>query len=175
MDFRLVVDDTSECRFFLKKLVNTYQSVVYQEKLPEGATIAPIIISSNKTSLSCFSSDKQAWPVYLSTSAIDKEAQRKPSEHATVLLGYIPVCKLECFTKKRCSEEGYQLFHTCMQRILKPLIAAGQDGVEMICADGFIRKVFPILFAYIADYPEQCLVFCCKENSCPTCVIKPEN
>ncbi|KAG2339093.1 hypothetical protein BDR05DRAFT_977833 [Suillus weaverae] len=104
----------------------------HQKELPEGATIAPIILASDKTMLSQFQGDKSAWPVYLSISSIAKEKQHQTSTCATVLIGYLPATKLDCFTSD---------------------------------------ALYPILATYVADFPKQCLIACCKENRCPKCLV----
>ncbi|KAJ7055382.1 hypothetical protein C8F01DRAFT_1321222, partial [Mycena amicta] len=145
-----------------------------QLNLPVGGTLCPLIIASDKTQLTRFSGDQQAWPVYLSIGNIDTKTRRRPSSGATVLLGYIPVAKMEIFEKNKRSEVIAQLFHDCLSAMLEPVRKTGMHGVAMECFDGFVRMIHAVLAAYIADYPEQCLIACIRENSCPICLIGPK-
>jgi hypothetical protein len=135
--------------------------------------VAPIILSSDKTLLSNFRGNNSAWPVYLTLGNIPKETRRQVSAHSTILIGYLPIPKFDCFSEKVRSLQKYRLFHYCMQKILHVLIEAGTAGKDMMCADGWVRRIWAILAAYVADYPEQCLIACCMENRCPLCLCEP--
>ncbi|KAG8703498.1 hypothetical protein FRC08_002802 [Ceratobasidium sp. 394] len=140
--------------------------------LPPDATILPVILASDATHLTNFGGGKQAYPVYITLGNIPKAIRRQPNSYGTLLLGYLPAQKLECFTEKGKTHQKERLFHQCMTEIVKPLEQAGREGVEMICGDGKIRRCFPILAAYCADNPEKTLVACCKKNLCYRCTVE---
>ncbi|KIJ10756.1 hypothetical protein PAXINDRAFT_16302 [Paxillus involutus ATCC 200175] len=106
------------------------------EHLPAGAVVAPIILASDKTSLSQFRGDQEVWPVYLTIGNISKDVHSG-------------------------------MFHYCMHQILEPLVKVGNTGIPMNCLDGYVQQLHPILATYVVDFPEQCLVACCKESRCP--------
>ncbi|KAG8775121.1 hypothetical protein FRC12_001662 [Ceratobasidium sp. 428] len=143
-----------------------------QNMLGDYATVVPIIISTDKTKLTVFSGNQKAWPVYLTIGNISKDIRKCPSERATLLLGYLPVASLGHIANEReRSEARWQLFHTALESILEPLKTFSRTGFTVMCADGGVRRVFPILAAYIADFPEQALITCVRESCCPVCWI----
>ncbi|KZT66802.1 hypothetical protein DAEQUDRAFT_714317 [Daedalea quercina L-15889] len=139
------------------------------EKTHPGATIIPLIISSDKTQLTLFGS-KAAYPVYLTIGNLPKEIRRKPSRRGQILLAYLPTSSLGHIKNKSARRRALaNLFHACMKRILAPLKDAGENGMRMLSGDGKVRRCHPILAVYVGDYPEQLLVTCRKTGDCPKC------
>ncbi|KAG2130636.1 uncharacterized protein EDB93DRAFT_1255833 [Suillus bovinus] len=64
-----------------------------------GATIIPVIISTDKTQVTMFR-NKTAYPVYLTIGNILKEIRQKPSRCVQILLGYLPTTHLEHIANK---------------------------------------------------------------------------
>ncbi|QRV96544.1 hypothetical protein RhiJN_24562 [Ceratobasidium sp. AG-Ba] len=143
-----------------------------QNLLGRYATVVPVILSSDKTKMTVFSGNQKAWPVYLTIGNISSDIRRCPSECATLLIGYIPVSNLSNISNKTDrSEASWQLFHTCLESILEPLKTLSRTGMDVLCADGGVRRVFPILASYIADHPEQTTIACVRDSCCPVCWI----
>ncbi|KAG2071645.1 hypothetical protein BDR04DRAFT_1128078 [Suillus decipiens] len=117
------------------------------DKQQPGATIVPVIISTDKTQVTVFR-NKTAYPVYLTIGNIPKEIRRKPS--------------------------AANLYHACMSRILSPLEKAGLDGLVMQSGDGVSRHCHPLFACFVGDYPEQLLATGIKTTECPKCDIPPD-
>ncbi|KAJ3850587.1 hypothetical protein EV368DRAFT_75035 [Lentinula lateritia] len=134
------------------------------EKDKPGATIVPIILSSDKTQITLFR-NKSAYPVYLTIGNLPKEIRRKPSQQGQILLAYLPTSRLQHITSIA------NLFHACMGDLLAPLKEAGVNGVVLSSEDGIKRHCHPILAVYIGDYPEQMLVTCSYYGTSPVCIV----
>ncbi|KAH7904792.1 hypothetical protein BJ138DRAFT_1018618, partial [Hygrophoropsis aurantiaca] len=129
---------------------------------------------SDKTQLCHFSGDKSAYPVYLTISNISKSICRKPSWGAQRLIGYLPTVTLDGtdLTNDAARSTRARLFHCAMRVICASLRDAGKNGVELTSGDGAVRLGFPILAAYVADYPEQALITCTRYlQTCPKCGV----
>ncbi|KAJ6495119.1 hypothetical protein C8R45DRAFT_927065 [Mycena sanguinolenta] len=155
-----------------RRPLNIVQEAV--EKDYPGATIVPIIISSDKTQLTVFG-NKTAYPVYMTLGNIPKEIRRKPSRRGYILLAYLPTSRMKHITNKAARRRILaNVFHACMSFILEPLRTAGVSGIRLTSGDGVIRRGHPIFATFVGDYPQQVLVAAVKTGECPTCEV-PRN
>ncbi|KAG8699054.1 hypothetical protein FRC11_013984, partial [Ceratobasidium sp. 423] len=68
----------------------------------------------------------------------------------------------------------WELFHKSLELLLRPIQEVSRDGEEMVCADGGVHRVHPILAAYMGDLPEQLLVTCTQQYRGPICLVPPD-
>ncbi|KZT54391.1 hypothetical protein CALCODRAFT_424003, partial [Calocera cornea HHB12733] len=157
------IDEAKEYRLLLEMWTGNWWWRL-QTQLPAGATIIPLILGSDKALLTQHSGDCYGYPIYVSIGNLPKAIRRTPSQRGTLLLGYLPTNK---FDSMGLSEESaklarHRLFHRCVSYLLKDTIPAAKDGILWTAGDGLVRRCYPILGAWMADYPEQCLVTCTR-------------
>jgi len=141
------------------------------ERRRPGATIIPLIVSSDKTKLALFR-DKQAYPIYLTIGNIPKRIRRKVTSHAQILIGYIPVTKLSSIHGITvCHRALANLFHACMQNTLGLISSYSETGLEMKCGNRVWQRCHLIFATFVGDYPEQLLVTCTYNSWCPKCKV----
>jgi len=124
-----------------------------QDQLPAGATVVPVICASNKTHLTNFSDDQRAWPLYLTIGNIRKDICRTPKLRAWILAGLIPCTPQGA---KHIDDAWHSAFGTVLSQ-LRHLDITG-PGLKWDCADGFQRQCYPLLAAWVGDYPEQVII-----------------
>jgi len=137
-----------------------------QDQLPAGATIVPVICASDKTHLTNFSGDQHAWPLYLTIGNIREDIRRTPKKRTWIPFGLIP-----CPPKgaKNIDEAWHSTVGTVLSQ-LRHLDITG-PGLKWDCADGFQRQCYPLLAAWVGDYPEQFMIAQVSYGSCPMCEI----
>ncbi|KIK34293.1 hypothetical protein CY34DRAFT_98289, partial [Suillus luteus UH-Slu-Lm8-n1] len=162
------------------------------QKLPKenGCTlervVAGLMFFSDATHLANFGTAK-AWPLYLYFGNLTKYARSSPQSGACHLVGFLPSLpdsiKDVLSGLSRISKTGMaslltycrrELFHSCWDTLLdEDFLEAYQHGIVLKCADGVLRRIFPRIFTYSADYPEKVLIATIKDMGtcpCPRCV-----
>ncbi|KIK39154.1 hypothetical protein CY34DRAFT_14574 [Suillus luteus UH-Slu-Lm8-n1] len=148
--------------------------------------VAGLMFFSDATHLANFGTAK-AWPLYLYFGNLTKYTRSLPQSGACHLVGFLPSLpdsiKDVLSGLSRISKTGMMSLHTHCRRELfqacwgimldEDFLDAYRHGIILKCADGVLRRVFPRIFTYSADYPEKVLIATMKDMgtcACPRCL-----
>ncbi|KAI6013667.1 hypothetical protein BKA83DRAFT_4063152, partial [Pisolithus microcarpus] len=123
-----------------------------QSKLPPGATLCGVILSSDKTHITNMCGGKVAHPLLISLANIKMAVRNKASSHAFLLNALMPVVEFIHPVHRMRSVLEARLFHECLDIVLQPLKVAAQIGRMMSDPAGNLRHCFTPLAAYILSH-----------------------
>ncbi|OBZ70718.1 hypothetical protein A0H81_09500 [Grifola frondosa] len=107
-----------------------------------GAAFVPIILGSDKTTVSVATGQNEYYPLYISIGNVHNNV-RRAHRNAVALLGFLAIPKTD---RKYADDVKFrkfrrQLFHSSLSRILQSL-KAGMTTPEVVrCSDGHFRRV----------------------------------
>jgi hypothetical protein len=116
-----------------------------QEKLPEGATVVPLLIGIDKTVLTQHHGDLSAWPIYMTIGNLDSRTRRQQTRPSLMLIGFMPV--LEGYKRLQKAE----IYHYILRKIFKRKA----------------RLLFQLLFLVAPNlYPLRTIIYSIKTKKC---------
>ncbi|KAF8427570.1 hypothetical protein L210DRAFT_3614931 [Boletus edulis BED1] len=146
-------------------------NILSKDEENHGAMFVPVILGSDKTTVSVATGNVEYWPLYLTTGNVYNSARRSHGS-AVSLLGFLAIPKTdqEFANDQEFRNFRRQLFHASLQVALEPLHDTMTKPEVTLCADGHYRRVIYGIGPYIADYPEQVLLSCIVQGWCAKCL-----
>src|ERR1700722_4548062 len=145
------------CRYIISFPSSKIPANDHQSKLPDGATLLGVILSSDKTTISAMTGNRTAHPLLISLANLDLDFRMKSSYRGFLLLALLPIPKFLHSDKKICPVLDYRLFHECVDFVVEPLKIAASIGIMLSDALGRRRYCFTPLASCIVDTPESAL------------------
>ncbi|KAG1893112.1 uncharacterized protein F5891DRAFT_963491 [Suillus fuscotomentosus] len=141
-----------------------------------GSTFVPVILGSDKTTVSVGTGNNEYYPLYASIGNIRNNVRRAHRDGVAVI-GFLAMPKT---TKEHATEAVFrkfrrQLFHSSLSKILNTLKPGMTTPEVTRFGDGHYRRVIYGLGPYIADYEEQALLACIVRGWCPKCMASRED
>ncbi|KAF8955385.1 hypothetical protein BDZ97DRAFT_1907688 [Flammula alnicola] len=120
------------------------QDMIYEEDPVnnDGAMYVPIILGSDKTTVSVGTGDIEYHPLYLSIGTVHNSVHRA-HRNAVVLIGFLAIPKDDC---KYDNDPNFcrfkrQLYHSSISAILSTLRPAMKTPAVYRCPDGHFRRI----------------------------------
>ncbi|KAF5368711.1 hypothetical protein D9615_010296 [Tricholomella constricta] len=148
--------------------------VIAEDPETHGSMFIPVILGSDKTTVSVATGQNEYYPLYTSIGNAQNQV-RRAHRNALSLVGFLAIPK----TDKQFHDDvefrkfRRQLFHASLARILSSLRPWTTKPRITRCADGHFRRAIYGLGPYIADYPEQVLLACIVSGWCAKCTALP--
>ncbi|KIO06619.1 hypothetical protein M404DRAFT_138348 [Pisolithus tinctorius Marx 270] len=130
-----------------------------QDQLPEGATIIPVVLASDKAPVTRMTGDIKMHPLFLTIANINSEVRMKVTSHAWSCIAYTPSPEFIAHSEFRSVLEA-RVWHRCVDIVCAGLKLAARTGTFMSDPSSVTRYCFTPLAAYIADLPEQLMIAC---------------
>ncbi|OCH89900.1 hypothetical protein OBBRIDRAFT_731772 [Obba rivulosa] len=150
--------------------------IISEDTDTHGATFCPVILGSDKTTVSVATGQNEYYPLYLSNGLVSN-AVRRAQRNAVSVIAFLSIPKTDREGDDSVEFRKFrrQLFHASLRHILSVLRPSIKKPEIVHFGDGHYRKVIYGLGPYIADYPEQVLLACVVQGWCPRCTANPRN